>query len=358
MAEHGVSPHGMHALWLLCLLLPLTPALADTDPSPDYKSSLPRDPRPQMKLPVDDFPLLAGNKARVKGGFRPPLPLETTTRLPEFVPDGPRPYIPDPSFMPGDVDIAVHQGDVAVLPCTVQNLGTKEVSWQKVGGDHFLSIGTHVWVQDQNLKVAHQNWPAGVSDWNLVFREARVEDSGMYECQIIATEKMSWRVKLSVIEKPPHNPVISIEGQEFVESGQTVYLRCNTTEGDRIPDDVDWFKNGDKIDQSTYPNVVITKYRMEETMSLVSELLIMSGHNRDSGTYICRSSSELIASVEVNVLVANSPNVKRGTGTSNTQTGSSPRGENSAMYLPLFLSNPFIFSVALMTHLIIRHLIT
>ncbi len=43
--------------------------------------------------------------------------------------------------------------------------------------------------------------------------------------------------------------------------------------------------------------------RIEETWSLVSELLIMSGHSRDSGTYICRSSTDLIASVDVNVLV-------------------------------------------------------
>lgn len=38
-------------------------------------------------------------------------------------------------------------------------------------------------------------------------------------------------------------------------------------------------------------------------MTLVSELMIVSGTSNDSGTYICRSSSELIASVEVNVLV-------------------------------------------------------
>lgn len=55
--------------------------------------------------------------------------------------------------------------------------------------------------------------------------------------------------------------VISIEGKEFVESGQTVYLKCNTTEGDRMPEDLDWFKDGDKIEATEYPNIVITKFR-------------------------------------------------------------------------------------------------
>lgn len=74
-----------------------------------------------------------------------------------------------------------------------------QVSWNKVGGEHFLSIGTGVWVQDPNLDIVHYTWPAGVSDWNLVFREARLKDSGLYECQIISTEKLARRVRLAVV---------------------------------------------------------------------------------------------------------------------------------------------------------------
>jgi hypothetical protein len=127
MAERGGSAHGMLVFCTVCLLLlqlTTTQAHADSAPDPDY--TLHRDPRPHMKLPVDELPILV-KKGRIKGKQEPDA-MDTTTRLPEFVPDGPRPYIPDPTFMPGDRDIAVHEGDVAVLPCTVQNLGTKEVS--------------------------------------------------------------------------------------------------------------------------------------------------------------------------------------------------------------------------------------
>lgn len=75
----------------------------------------------------------------------------------------------------------------------------RQVSWNKVGGEHFLSIGTEVWVQDANLEVVHYTWPAGVGEWNLVFREVRAQDAGVYECQIISTEKIIWKVKLTVV---------------------------------------------------------------------------------------------------------------------------------------------------------------
>ena len=96
---------------------------------------------------------------------------------------------------------------------------------------------------------------------------------------------------------------ISLEGKEYVESGETVYLVCNSTEGSRVPDDVDWFKDGDKIDKEKFPHIVITKFRAEKEKSLISELIIARGKNTDSGTYICRSSLEQIASLEVTVLV-------------------------------------------------------
>jgi hypothetical protein len=94
---------------------------------------------------------------------------------------------------------------------------------------------------------------------------------------------------------------ISLEGKEFVESGERVMLRCNATDGHRAPDDVDWFKTGDKIEPAKYPHVRIDKYKQDR--ALISELVIERASKMDSGTYICRSSLEQIASVDVAVLV-------------------------------------------------------
>ena len=34
---------------------------------------------------------------------------------------------PQPSFVPGIMNVTVNRGDIATLPCTVHNLGTRQV---------------------------------------------------------------------------------------------------------------------------------------------------------------------------------------------------------------------------------------
>ena len=38
------------------------------------------------------------------------------------------PWIPPPQYLPSPTDITVRAGDRAVLPCGIQNLGTKQVT--------------------------------------------------------------------------------------------------------------------------------------------------------------------------------------------------------------------------------------
>lgn len=46
--------------------------------------------------------------------------------------------------------------------------------------------------------------------------------------------------------------VISITGKMYVDLGDKIHLVCNASGGPRIPDEIDWFKAGDKIDSSKY----------------------------------------------------------------------------------------------------------
>lgn len=95
----------------------------------------------------------------------------------------------------------------------------------------------------------------------------------------------------------------SVSGKRFVELGDPIRLQCSST-GDRyIPEDIDWFKNGDRINRGRYPHIWISKFRNLEAGSLVSELTIHHATTADSGMYICRSSEEAIDSIRVTVLV-------------------------------------------------------
>ncbi|XP_076444210.1 zwei Ig domain protein zig-8-like isoform X2 [Babylonia areolata] len=256
------------------------------------------------------------------------------------------------------MNVTVNIGDIATLPCMVQNLGTRGVSWRRAGSEHFLTIGATTWVQDGNLVLEHAEWPGGLSEWNLVIKEARPKDAGTYECQIIHTDTIKWEVTLTVEEKAVYRPAISLEGKEFVESGDRIRLVCNSTEGSRVPEDVDWFKNGDKISSEQFPHVLMTKFRAKESHSLISELIIERAKSRDSGTYICRSSLEQIASLEVTVLVAGSTNIKRGSGSSQTARPHL-HGENCAVTFSVILGNRCVVIVLMaLTYMLTFNLVT
>ena len=88
-----------------------------------------------------------------------------------------------------------------------------------------------------------------------------------------------------------------------MESGETIHLVCNSTDGVRASVDVDWFKDGKKVDTEKFPCFHITKFMSRNARHLISELIIDHGRKSDSGTFICRSSQEQIASLDVTVLV-------------------------------------------------------
>ena len=88
-----------------------------------------------------------------------------------------------------------------------------------------------------------------------------------------------------------------------MEKGDPIHLTCNATGGSQIPEDIDWFKDGSKIDTRRKNHVVITKFRLIEQQALISELIIDHSRMKDTGTYICRSSEREIDSLKVNVLV-------------------------------------------------------
>ena len=90
--------------------------------------------------------------------------------------------------------------------------------------------------------------------------------------------------------------------------GEPITLTCNATGDGLIPEEMDWFKDGDLVVSEKYKGIVITKYRSLESQTLVSELIIDRARAVHSGTYICRSSEDKIDSMEVTVLVGKGEN--------------------------------------------------
>jgi hypothetical protein len=95
---------------------------------------------------------------------------------------------------------------------------------------------------------------------------------------------------------------ISIEGPQFVDKGKKLVLTCNATGQMFPPEDIDWFKDGQKIKESERKGISIAKFRIAKTKMLHSQMEIDKADMSDKGIYICRSSDLAITSTNVIVL--------------------------------------------------------
>lgn len=221
-------------------------------------------------------------------------------------------------------------GQRAVLQCNVKNLGPRKVIWRKLPGTSPITVGTFTFEPDPNYKVQSDS---NREQWDLIIENVQKRHAGTYECQIASSLGLAVTVNLTVLEptdtilvrgrntdKPPDNKrhEIHMAGTQYVDVGDTITLQCNATGVDYIPEDVDWFKDGNEIRPNPLTKIYITKYQSVSARSLHSELEIKHGQMSDAGTYICRISEMDIASLKVHVL--NDPRKN------NKSTGNRKRG--------------------------------
>ncbi|XP_021346020.1 obscurin-like protein 1 isoform X1 [Mizuhopecten yessoensis] len=213
----------------------------------------------------------------------------------------------DPKFNPTPTNVTFMRGDLAILSCSVENLGTKYVIWRRTADPNPLSIGNTVFVADDRYHVNYIDYRV---QWDLYIKNVSRKDAGLYECQVSSRERNIRRVVfLTVIEppatspKPTSKPKILITGSEFVEIGNKIYLMCNATTDDFPNDDLDWFKDGHEIIQNKNDqHITITKFVSLIDKLIYSVLTVNNVKMEDAGKYVCRTSDLHITSTLVNVL--------------------------------------------------------
>ncbi|CAL1541270.1 unnamed protein product, partial [Lymnaea stagnalis] len=192
-----------------------------------------------------------------------------------------------------------------------------QVVWRRLEGDRILTIGTMTWSVDNNVSMDHSRKAGHVTTWNLMLRHVTPEDAGVYECQVTSRAghvhhvklnvvgaflTLQWSLAVSHLQRWSYGSLtISITGKRYVDQGERIHLVCNASGGPRVPEEIDWFKGGDKID-SKYGHVHIGKFQSMADRSFISELTIQHSSLTDTGDYICRSSTEDIANLKVTVL--------------------------------------------------------
>ena len=93
---------------------------------------------------------------------------------------------------------------------------------------------------------------------------------------------------------------MQVSGTEYVEKGGMIQLMCNATGRPDPPHNLEWLKDGLKIQSDIQRGVIVTK--KIETRLLVSVLVIQNSNMEHAGDYVCQSSEQDVATVTVHVL--------------------------------------------------------
>ena len=90
-----------------------------------------------------------------------------------------------------------------------------QVSWIRKSDLHILTMVDVVYTGDDRYSISHAN---GSSDWVLNVRDAKVNDSGVYECQINTEPKRSKAYNLKVVGESTknHSPLRGLPWLNFV----------------------------------------------------------------------------------------------------------------------------------------------
>ncbi|GAB1606071.1 muscle M-line assembly protein unc-89, partial [Argonauta hians] len=205
-----------------------------------------------------------------------------------------------PQFLPRPENVTVNTGEQAVLQCAISNLGTKTVSWlKKFPKKHPLTVGTYTFIEDANISVVHNNQ---THEWNLLIKDVQISHSGVYECQVSSSNKISRLVQLTV-KDGVSMPSVHISGTGYVENTESIEIICNATSGGRPPKEITWFKDGEIITSKTsHDRIQIKTHIHTVARSLISKLVIQRSHLDDAGIYVCRTSDLKATEFKVHVL--------------------------------------------------------
>ncbi|XP_055526085.1 hemicentin-2 isoform X2 [Wyeomyia smithii] len=136
----------------------------------------------------------------------------------------------EPDFVYPLENVTVAKGRDATFTCVVNNLGGYRVSgeatparvaWIKADAKAILAIHEHVITNNGRLSVTHNDY----NTWTLVIRNVKMEDRGLYMCQV-NTDPMKMQTAFLEVVIPPDIIYEETSGDMMVPEGGSAKLVC------------------------------------------------------------------------------------------------------------------------------------
>ncbi|KAK3873779.1 hypothetical protein Pcinc_021233 [Petrolisthes cinctipes] len=141
--------------------------------------------------------------------------------------------------------------------------------------------------------------PPETENWDLDITSVTFRDSGVYECQVSTSPKVSLPILLTVLGKQA--AVIRGPGEVYVQRGSTISLECEVAAGTEVVGAVSWFRGQHALNYSS-PRGGISMEVEKTPTKTTSKLHITRAVKQDSGNYTCRPKLARPASVIVHVV--------------------------------------------------------
>ncbi|XP_021703798.1 MAM domain-containing glycosylphosphatidylinositol anchor protein 1 isoform X2 [Aedes aegypti] len=127
----------------------------------------------------------------------------------------------EPDFVYPLENVTIAKGRDATFTCVVNNLGGYRVAWIKADAKAILAIHEHVITNNGRLSVTHNDY----NTWTLVIRNVKMEDRGVYMCQV-NTDPMKMQTAFLEVVIPPDIVYEETSGDMMVPEGGSAKLVC------------------------------------------------------------------------------------------------------------------------------------
>ncbi|XP_045128172.1 zwei Ig domain protein zig-8-like [Portunus trituberculatus] len=194
--------------------------------------------------------------------------------------------------------VYAYAGTTAFIPCVVNNLGQRSVSWVRHHDIHVLTVGRFTFTNDDRFEVHHDD---GSNEWLLRLRSPSANDTGIYECQINTKPTITQLIRLEVLEP---RAVITAGQELYLDRGSTLRLTCQVLDAPSSSDFLLWYHE-QKVANYEVDKVEVSVRVDNDTT--VSSLTLRDAQVHNSGQYTCSPSNAKPASIRVHVLSGEHP---------------------------------------------------